>query len=132
MRSLDPVVKRETAYVAAVTLILSVLMQAVFLMIGQWNVTVLFGNLLSATAGVLNFLLLGITVQNAVTKDEKEAKTLVKASQSMRLLGMLVVAVIGAAIPAVFHLWAVLIPLLFPRVAMMLHPLIRRSNGKEE
>ena len=129
MKSLDPTVKRETLYVAAVVLILSVLMQAVFLMLGQWNLTVLWGNLLSASASILNFLLLGITVQNAVEKEEKEARTMVKASQSLRLLFMLVVAVIGAALPSVFNLWAVLIPLLFPRVAVMLHPLINRKEG---
>lgn len=129
VKSLDPTVKRETIYVAAVVLLLSVLMQAVFLVIGRWDLTVLWGNLLSGTAAVLNFLLLGITVQNAVTKEEKEAKTMIKASQSLRLVFLLVVAVIGAALPAVFHLWAVLIPLLFPRIAVMLHPLINRKEG---
>ncbi len=130
MKPLDPTVKRETMYVAAVVLILSVLLQAVFLVIGQWNLTVLWGNLLSASASILNFLLLGITVQNAVVKEEKEAKSLVKASQSLRLVFLLVVAVIGAALPAVFNLWAVLIPLLFTRVAVMLHPLFNRSDKK--
>jgi len=129
VKSLDPTVKRETIYVAAVVLLLSVLMQAVFLVIGRWDLTVLWGNLLSGTAAVLNFLLLGITVQNAVTKEEKEAKTMIKASQSLRLVFLLVVAVIGAALPADFHLWEVLIPLLFPRIAVMRHPLINRKEG---
>lgn len=129
MKSLDPTVKRETLYVATVVLLLSVLMQAVFLVIRQWDLTVLWGNLLSASASILNFLLLGITVQHAVEKDEKDAKTMVKASQSLRLVFLLVVAVIGAALPSVFDLWAVLIPLLFPRIAVMLHPLVHRKEG---
>ena len=129
MKSLDPTVKRETLYVATVVLLLSVLMQAVFLVIARWDLTVLWGNLLSASASILNFLLLGITVQHAVEKDEKDAKTMVKASQSLRMVFLLVVAVIGAALPAVFDLWAVLIPLLFQRVALMLHPLVNRKEG---
>ena len=52
--------------------------ELVFLIIGKWDYTVLLGNLLSGCAAVLNFLLMGITVQNALSKDEKSAKTAVR------------------------------------------------------
>ncbi len=126
MSSLDPTVKKETIYIALWTLILSVLMQAVFLVIGKWDVTVLTGNLLGGAAAVLNFLSMGITVQNAVTKEEKEARELVRTSQTLRMFGLVIVTVIGALVP-VFHLWSVVLPLLFPRVAMMFRPLFRHS-----
>lgn len=124
---LDATVKRETAYVAVFTAILSVLMQSVFLIIGKWDYTVLLGNLLGYAAATANFLLLGITVQNAVTKPEDEAKKLIKASQQLRLFGMLAVALIGYLIP-VFHIIAVIIPFLFPRVSVALRAAIIKNN----
>lgn len=126
MKSLDPTVKRETLYIAATVLILSVLMQAVFLVINRWDLTVLFGNLLGGAAAVLNFLLLGITVQNAVGREEKEAKNLFRMSQTYRLFGQLIVAVIGYAAP-IFNLWSVVIPLLFPRIGIAFRPLFNKK-----
>ena len=126
MPKLDPTVRQETVYIASLVLIFSVLMQAVFLLIGKWDYTVLLGNVLSAVAAVGNFLLLGLTVQRAVAKEEKDARQLMKLSQTYRLLGLLVVAVIGFALP-VFHPLAVVIPLLFPRIAIAMRPLFKKD-----
>ena len=52
---IDPTVKKETIYVCVVTLILSMLMESVFLILRQWHLTVLFGNLVGAGTGILNF-----------------------------------------------------------------------------
>ncbi len=126
MPKLDPTVKQETTYITYTVILLSVLMQAVFLLIGKWDYTVLLGNLLSGSAAVGNFLLLGLTVQRAVTKEEKDARTLMKLSQTYRLLGLLVIAIIGFAAP-VFHPIAVVLPLLFPRVAIAMRPLFKKD-----
>ena len=126
MPKLDPTVRQESAYIASLVLILSILMQAVFLLIGKWDYSVLLGNVLSAAAAIGNFLLLGLTVQRAVTKDEKDARQLMKLSQTYRLLGLLVVAVIGFALP-LFHPLAVVIPLLFPRIAIAMRPLFKKD-----
>ena len=123
LNKIDATVKRETLYIAKFVVLLSVLMQAVFLVIGRWDYTVLLGNVLSGSVAVLNFLLMGITVQKAVMKEEKEAKDLMKLSQTLRLFMMLVFALIGYIIP-VFNLLAVIIPYLFPRVAVMARPFI--------
>ncbi len=117
MNKIDKTVLRETRYIALWVVIFSVIMEAVFLIINQWDYTVILGNLLSATAAILNFLLMGITVQKAVVKEEKDAKSTMKVSQNLRILGLFVVAVVGAALPC-FNTFAVLIPLLFPRVAV--------------
>lgn len=50
MKKVDKTVLRETGYIALFVILLSVLMQAVFLIIGKWDYTVLLGNLLSAAA----------------------------------------------------------------------------------
>lgn len=119
MEKIDKVVLKETKYIALFTIILSVLMQSVFLIIGKWTIAHLLGNILGALAAVLNFFLMGITVQNAVVKEEKEAKNLIKLSQNLRLFMMFFFALIGYLVP-VFNLLTVIIPYLFPRIAVMI------------
>ena len=128
MKKIDGTVVRETKYIAACTLALSALMQAVFLVLGRWDATVLPGNILGAVAAVGNFLLMGITVQKAVQKEEKEARSLVKLSQSLRQLMLLAVAMVGYFVP-VFHTVAVVLPFLFPRIAVALYPVLRKEKA---
>ena len=128
MAKLNGIVKKETIYITAWVIILSVLMQSIFLIIGAWDYKVLLGNILSASGAVVNFLLLGITVQKAVLKDKDGAKKLIKFSQTMRLLLMVVIAVISATVP-VFNIWAGIIPLLFPRIAILIRPLFNKKGG---
>ncbi len=119
MKKIDAVVARETLYVTAWVLVFSVIMEAVFLLLGKWDFTVLFGNLLGAVGAVINFLLLGITVQNAVSKDEKDAKNLVKLSYTLRNFMYVAICVVGFVFEC-FNIIAVLVPLLFPSVAVKL------------
>lgn len=130
MKKIDETIKRETLYIAVIVIILSVLLQAIFLVIGKWNYTVILGNLLSGVFAVLNFFLMGLSVQAAVGKDEKDAKTTIKASQSMRMFMLFCVAAVGVLLPC-FHTLAVLIPLLFPRIAIALRPLFAKKLEKE-
>jgi len=116
-----------TRYIAVFTVILTALMHAVFLVIGQWSLTVLWGSLLGAATAILNFFLRGLTVQKAVTKEEKEARDTIRLSYTLRTLMLVIVGVIGAVVP-VFHVFAVLIPLLFPRIAIMFFPMIQKKE----
>ena len=126
MQRLDPTVKRETAYIAVFTLVGSALMEAVYLLLSRWDLTVLYGNLLGAAAAVANFLLLGITVQCALGKDVKEAQTRMKFSQMGRMLLLFAVALVGYLLPC-FHTLAVVLPYLFPRVAIAVWSLKHKS-----
>lgn len=132
MAKIDRVVVKETRYIAGITIILSILMEAVFLIIGMWSYKVLMGNLLGAAVAVANFLLMGITVQNAVQKDEKDAATLMKVSQMLRNLMLLITALLAFLLPFI-NPAAAIIPLFFPRIAIFLIPVRDRkiSNGKE-
>ena len=116
------VVVKETIYIAKIVVILSLLTNVVFLCCGIWDYTVLLGNILSASFAVLNFYLMGKSVQKAVTKDEKEARSIIKTSQSMRQIMLLAVVAIGALVP-IFSIWTTIIPLLFPRIAVAIRPL---------
>lgn len=78
MKKIDSTVVHETKFIALAVIFFSAVTELVFLIIGKWDYTVLLGNLLSGCAAVLNFLLMGITVQNALSKDEKSAKTAVR------------------------------------------------------
>jgi len=102
-------------------------MEAIFLIIGKWDYTVLLGNLLSAFAAILNFLLMGISVQIAVSKDEKGARNVVKLSQSLRNLMLFAFAALGVLLPC-FNTWSSIIPLLFPSIAVLLRKFLNKKQ----
>lgn len=127
MKKVGEAVARETKYIAAWVVILSIIMQAVFLILGKWDYTVILGNLLSGGFAVFNFFLMGITVQKAVEKDEKGARAQVRASQSMRTFMLFAVAAAGVLLPW-FNIWASLIPLFFPRIAIAARVLFKNQE----
>ncbi len=127
MKGIDPTVRRETLYIAAWTLLLTALMEAVFLILSRWTLPVLWGGLFGAFAAVLNFFLMGLTVQKAVGKEEKDAANLMRLSQMGRMLLLVAVGLLAALIPF-FDLIAALIPLFFPRIAVAVRPLFERKK----
>ena len=128
MKKIDATVLRETLYISAWVLILSVLTQAIFLIIGQWDYKALLGNLLSGSVAILNFFLMGLTVQSAVTKEEKEARSAIKLSQLYRFLFLIIIVIIGIVAPC-FSNWTVIIPIFFPRVALLFRPLFDKKKS---
>ena len=126
-KKVDPTVLKETQFVALTVLILSALMQAVFLIIGRWSGAVLLGNLYGAAVAVGNFFLMGLTVQHCLTLEPDEAKKKMKLSQQGRLLMLLVLCMIGAALPC-FDTVALLIPQFFPRIAVTIRGLTLKGE----
>ena len=130
MSKLDPAVRKETGYIVFWVILLSVLMEAVFLIIRKWDLSVLLGNLGGAAAAVGSFFLLAVTVSRAVSSGKpEEAAKRVKASAGLRLIGM---GGICALMIGVFHtnVYATVIPLLFPRVGLMFRPMIDKSAAE--
>ncbi|SCW50708.1 ATP synthase I chain [Ruminococcaceae bacterium YRB3002] len=130
MQKIDPTVKKETIYIALFVIVLSMAMEAVFLIIGKWDLYVLFGNLLGGGFAVLNFFLMGLTLQSALKKEPEQAAASMKLSQTYRMFMLFIVAGVGLLVP-VFNAVATIIPLFFPRIAIALRPLLDR-NKKEE
>lgn len=131
MKKMNPVVKKETLYISLWTLILSVIMQCVFLIIGKWDWRVMTGNLLGAGAAVLNFYLMCLGVLAAVKKeDEKDAKAMIRMSQSLRTFMLLAFAAAGAVFTC-FNTWTVLISLFFPRIAILFRPQFDKKQDKK-
>lgn len=129
MKPIEPAVKKETAYIAGWSLLLSVVMELVFWAVGAMDYTVPLGNLLGVAASLLNFFLMGLTIQKAVGLEEKAASAKMKLSQMLRMLMVLVLAVLGLALPW-FHTVAVLVPFFFPRIAISFRPLFDRKNDQ--
>ena len=118
MKKIDETVLRETLFISAGVAIMSVLMNAVFLVIGKWGLPVLFGNLVGGAASIVNFFLMGLTVQSAVGKDEKTIQAKVKTSFILREVFLVVVTIIVVLLRPHFNLIAYALPLFFPRIAI--------------
>lgn len=127
----DTTVRRETGYIAICVLILSAVMEAVFLIAGFWDYTVILGNLLAGFAAILNFFLMGLTVQKAVLEEKKKAANRMKLSQMLRMLMLFGAAAVGVFVPC-FHFLAALIPLFFPRIAILFRPLLNKRKKQPE
>ena len=117
MAKINATVLRETRYIAVFSLVLSILMQAVFLICRQFNYTVILGNLLGFLTAVGNFFFMGLGVQKAVEKDEKGAKSILRFSQTARFFGIFIIAALGIVLEC-FNTVAVIVPLFFPRIAI--------------
>lgn len=122
MGKISDAVIRETAYVAKWVIVLSAFMQSIVLIlqafgIMKWGLPIALGNLLGASFAILNFFLMGLTVQMAVNKDEKKAAQVIKLSQMSRNL-MVGAVIVASYFISIFNIFAVAIPFFFPRVAI--------------
>lgn len=125
---IDETVRRETGSISLWVLILSVIMEAVFLVIGAWKPDVLWGNLVGGAAAVMNYALLAWTVTRIVnTGNTDQLKQKMHASKSLRQLLMLLVCVLAIALLKT-NPFATLIPLIFPRIALAVR---QAKQGKE-
>ena len=150
----QPAVQAETKKMALGVGVLTVLMIAVFLVIRQFDYTVLLGAILGCAAAVGNFFLMALTVQKVTgdmpvlpkqeeeaeeTEEEEkeqplsdEAKQAGKKMQLSFLLRLLMLGGVAAlAVTApIFHPWASLLPMLFPRIVIALRTLF--DNKQKE
>ena len=111
-------IRDETLHIATGVLLLSLLTQAVFFLIGKWDSAVLWGNVLGGVYAVLNFFILGLTVQKVANDgDEKRGKSWMQFSYSTRMFGMVVVVFLGFTLP-IFNWLVVLLSQFFPRITI--------------
>ncbi len=128
---LDPTVKKETLYLILGETILTVLMLAVFLIIGTFDLTVLAGALISAALAVANFFAMCLTIQKALNTAEEDRAKMIRASHSTRLLLIALVIVICLAVLKL-NIFATLIPLLFPQIVQLVRGLmIKKENPND-
>ena len=134
MKKIDKIILKETRYIALWVIIFSAITEAIFLVIGKWDITVLLGNIVSGGVAVLNFFLMGVAVQKALTKDAKDAKTAMRASSMMRMFAIFVVIGLCLILKVnerhIFSAWTLIIPLFFPRIAVAFRPVFDKSMRK--
>lgn len=121
---IDSTVKKEVIFVAAFSFVFSTVMELVFIALNAWKLNVLLGNLLGYSASVLNFLLMGLTVQKAVLLDEEEGKKKIRISQSLRLLMLVLFSAAAIIFSNLFSLIPYLISLLFPRFSITVRQIL--------
>ena len=118
-------------HVAAATAIMTVVMWIVFFVLHRmmpaqipFDYRVILGGFGGGAVAVLNFFLMGVTVQQVVdTEDEDLAKNRMKASYSRRMLMQMLWVVIAIAAPC-FYFAAGIIPLLFPSLGIKIMALM--------
>ncbi len=109
---------KETKRIAVGTVIMLVMMLAVYAVLGKFTVGVLLGGLLGSAYAIFNFFMLGMTLQKAASMtDQQMAHMKVRSSYSTRMIGMLILAVVAFALPFVEGI-PCLIALLFPRATI--------------
>lgn len=153
---IQPAVKQETGKIAVGVGIFTALMLAVYLIIGRFDYTVLFGALLGAAFAVLNFFLMAMSVQKAAEKmngvqlqpeeeppeGEKPEKTEISPQAKQAKKGMQLsysgrmLLLIGAA--ALVHLapFADLVPFLiaqlFPRITIFIEGILMKKETQAQ
>ena len=133
---MDPAVKKETGYIAAWVILLSLIMEAVFLLLRKWDLSVLFGNLGGAVISIGNFFLMALIATRAMnrgveTGKPEEAAARVKATTMVRLLGCVLLCVLLIAVFKT-NVYATLIPMLFPRIGIVFWPKFNKNRGMEQ
>lgn len=122
--------KKDILQVIAGTAILGIIMDIVFLLIGKFDITVLFGTLLGVACASLNFCFLAYAVKQALGRG-KSAIGYMGISYILRLFFIGVVVVISIKLPY-FNYIATAIPLLFPRVIITLIQGIMKWKSKSK
>ncbi len=135
MQKLSPAIKKETVRVAAMTAIGVVCMIIVFAILHQFlpekvpfDYRVILGGLAGGFVAVLNFFLMGLTVQKvANTEDEDLARSRMKASYSRRMMLQMGWVIVAIVVP-IFQPVAGILPLLFPSTGIKLLAITGKIN----
>ena len=91
-----------------------------------FDYTTILAGIIGGGVAVLNFFLMGISVQNiAATEDQDLAKKKMKTSYSQRMALQLIWVVIAIAAPC-FYFVAGILPLLFPSLGIKLMAVIKK------
>ena len=121
----------ETRHIALGVLAADVIMCVVFLLLGQFDYTVVLGTIWGSVFAIGNFFCMGLGVQNAMEMEDG-AKRYMQKNYTLRMF--FCVAGMAVAVKApFFHSIAALVPFLFPKIviyAMQLFGLYRPDEKK--
>ena len=126
----DRTVIRQTARVAAGVFALVAVMLAVYAVLGRLNARVALGGIYTGALTVLNFFIMGLTVQgvtNRAAEKERneqeladltiEMKNRMKLSYNVRMIALFALLVVGLSVFK-FDPLATILPVVFPTVVI--------------
>lgn len=108
-------------------LILTALMLVIFAVIKKFDITVLWGALLGCGFTILSFLMLSVSVQMSVDRSKNGAQGLMGISYTVRLMLTAAMVILAIKLP-VFNYIAAVIPLIFPRLVIMILNIGKRGK----
>lgn len=126
----DSAVRRETARVAAGVFALVAVMLAVYAVIGKFSVPALLGGVYTGLLTVVNFFIMGMTVQGITDRAAEKARTeqeiaeltlemknRMKLSYNLRMIALFALMVVGISVFK-FDPIATILPILFPTLVI--------------
>ena len=127
---INDTVKKETIFVLCFSIVLCAILQSLYLICGYFSPAALIATMISCLLASGNFFLTALTVQKAVEDSEEMAPKRMKASQSLRSIMILAVLVVSILLlgQTLDIILALVIPLLFPRVAATVR-MLRLGGG---
>lgn len=127
----DKIIIKETINIGLGILICSGITQIGFLIFGQYSLAVLLGSIYGGAIALLNFFLMGLTVQKVADMDDQNAaKRKMQSSYSMRQLLLLFLVGIGMYIAVnyeVLHWLPILFAIIYPRLIIAFGGIFRKE-----
>ena len=131
--NVQPAVRKETKKVAVSTLVGVIVMWIVFAVLHMalpekvaLDYTVFLGGICGGIIAVLNFFLMGLTVQKvAASTDEDAARSRMRASYSQRMMLQMLWVIVAIVAPC-FQFAAGIIPLLIPGFGIKLMGIFKK------
>lgn len=128
---MNAVVKKEIKYIAAGTVVLSAVVQLVWSLFFDYDMSVFLGGLWGGTFAIVNFILMALTVQKATSEDsEMMARKRMQSSYSLRMSLTIFITILAVIIPAINWIMSA-ISLFFPRITILVMPLFRADLRKK-
>ncbi|MGN1016135.1 MAG: ATP synthase subunit I [Faecousia sp.] len=126
------IVYRETGIVAIGVAVCTAVMVLVFVLLGKFSLSVLWGGLAGAALSVGNFFFMAVgtclAADKAESQDVKGGTLLVRNSYILRLL-VLFVILFACAKSGVFNLIALVLPLVFVRPTLTVAEFFRKKGA---
>ncbi len=125
---------QQTTLIAVGQTLCTVAMILVFALLGKYSTSVLLGGVAGALIATANFFFMSLFATLAADKAESQdvagGQKLIQLSYMGRMLGLFLVLVLCAK-SGIFHLLALVIPLVFTRPILTIAELFRKKGGRE-
>lgn len=124
---LSEVVVKEVKNIGVLNLALTALENLVFFLLGYWDITVLWGSLFGWAISLVSFILLGISVQNALGRGEQNAQQYMHFTYMGRMLLMACGLILAMNVSQLNWISAAF-PLIFTRISIFIMHLRKKEE----